>query len=82
MHIVTPVKLKEVRDILKDPGFEIPENALYQFCNKFSYTFTFTKEDLLLENTDHLNFTFEIDAKNPSKENKKFLNLQVQFMIY
>ena len=28
LHVLIPFELKEVRDILKDPGFEIPENAL------------------------------------------------------
>ena len=27
--VLTPIELKEVRDILKDPGFEIPKNTLY-----------------------------------------------------
>ena len=29
------------------------------------------KKDFLLENTDHPNFKFEIDAKNPLKEKKE-----------
>ena len=28
LHVLIPFQLKEVRDILKDPGFEIPENSL------------------------------------------------------
>ena len=43
----------------------------------------FQKNDFLLDNTDHLNFKLEIDAKNPSKEkNNKFLNPQIQFMTH
>ena len=46
LHVLTTsTELKQVRDILKDLGFEIPENTLYQFWNKFIYTFTFTKQD-------------------------------------
>ena len=45
--------------------------SLYQFWNKFSYTFTFTRRGLWLENTDHPNLKFEINAKNPSKEKKQ-----------
>ena len=41
LHILISIELKEVSDILKDPGFEIPENTLYQFWNKFSYIVTF-----------------------------------------
>ena len=48
LHVLTWIDLKEERDILKDPGFEIPENTLYQFWNKFSYTFTFTKKDFII----------------------------------
>ena len=44
LHLLTPFELKEVRDILKDRGFQIPENLSYQFWKKFSYTFTFTKK--------------------------------------
>ena len=47
LYVLTSFELKEVRDILKDPGFEIPENTLYQFWDKFSYTFTFTKKDFI-----------------------------------
>ena len=70
LHLLTPFELREIRDILKDPGFEIPYNTFYQFNNEFSYTFTFSKKDLL-DNTDHLNFQIEIEAENPSKEKKK-----------
>lgn len=44
LHILISIQLKEVSDILKDPGFEIPENTLYQFWNKFSYIVTFYKK--------------------------------------
>ena len=71
LHVLNSIELKEVRDILKDAGFQIPENTLYQFGNIFSYTFTFTKKYFLLENTDHLNFKFKINAKNLSKEKKE-----------
>ena len=70
LHVLIPSELKEVRDILKDPGFEIPYNTLYQFYNLSSYTFTFSKEDFLSDDNDHLNFKLKIDAKNPSKEKK------------
>ena len=71
LHVLTPFQLKEVRDILKDPGFQIPYTTLYQFYNLPSYTFTFSEKVSLLDNTDHLNFKLEIDAKNPSEEKKQ-----------
>ena len=70
LHVLTPSQLKEVRDILKDPGFQIPYNTLYQFYNLPSYIFTFSEKVSLLDNTDHLNFKLEIDVKNPSEEKK------------
>ena len=48
LHVWTPFELKEVRYVLKDPGFEIPYNTLYQFYNEFSYTFTFSKKRLFI----------------------------------
>ena len=39
-----------------------------------------SKKDFVLDQTNHLNFKFEIDSKNPSKEKKKLLNQQTQFI--
>ena len=43
---------------------------MHQFYNFSGYTFTFKKQDFILNQIDHLNFKVEFDSKNPSREIK------------
>ena len=70
VHTITAKQLQEIRDTLKDQDIEIPFNTLHQFYNFSGYTFTFKKQDFILNQTDHLNFKVEFDSKNPSREIK------------
>ena len=62
VHIITTKELQEIRNTLKYQDFEILFDTLYQFYNFSSYTFTFKKQDFILDQINHLNFQVEIDS--------------------
>ena len=72
VHTITAKQLQEIRDTLKDQDIEIPFNTLHQFYNFSGYTFTFKKQDFILNQTDHLNFKVEFYFKKSIKRNKRY----------
>ena len=77
-HIkLTKAQIQKIKTGLNNNDFNV--DMLNEVTNMYNDNFYFKKR-FVLDQTNHLNFKFEIDSKNPSKEKKKLLNQQTQFI--
>ena len=72
-HIkLAKAQMQKIKTDLNDNGFNV--DTLYKHTNMFNDNFYFKKkEDFVSDQTNHLNFKFEIDSKNPCKEKQEII---------
>ena len=72
-HIkLAKAQMQKIKTDLNDNDFNV--DTLYKHTNMFNDNFYFKKkEDFVSDQTNHLNFKFEIDSKNPCKEKQEII---------